>query len=98
MEFRKDFNDRPRLVVLNKCDLNPQIDKISRDFEIETGIKPFTISAKHGFKIGELLMELKKIISIMNESERKKLLTDIENEKQEQIKRILLDKEFFEKS
>ena len=69
--YKKEFLNRPSLVAVNKCDLEPKAEERFAKFQKECEFPSFLISAKHGFGLGEMIVEMRKMIENQKIEEKK---------------------------
>ncbi|KAL4495012.1 hypothetical protein ABPG72_015712 [Tetrahymena utriculariae] len=65
LQYRSDFLDKPYILVANKTDIEPDSQRRVKELEQRVGKKVFEISAKHGLGIGEVILELRRILQEM---------------------------------
>lgn len=60
--YKKNFQGKPSIVVVNKCDLEADAEKRFVNLKEKCDKPCFLISAKHGFGIGEMLVKLRSLV------------------------------------
>ena len=69
--YKKEFLNRPSIVAVNKCDIEKNAEERFKNFQKECGFPSFMISAKHGFGLGDMIIELRKMVEANQKTSEK---------------------------
>lgn len=69
--YKKEFLQRPSIVVVNKCDLEQESEERLEELQKNCKFPCFLISAKHSYGLGSMIVQLRKLVEEIKKKDEK---------------------------